>query len=340
VNPHQSAWSSTAAARDRWVADLRGPRPRHDPTRHQDLVIEDERSADGSTAQVATVFLTGRECPWRCVMCDLWMHTTPDDTAAGAIPAQLAAARNALLAGGTPVTQIKLYNAGSFFDPRAVPERDYDAVAALLDGFDRVIVESHPSLIGPRVDRFLEALRRHASGRSSPVALEVAVGLETAHPTALERLNKRMTTEDFGYAADGLRTRGVALRVFLLVSPPFIVLEEQDEWLLHSIELALSSGATAISLIPTRAGNGAMDALAAEGIFQPPRLVDVERSYDVGLSRAAGRARVFVDLWNLDRLVECTACFEQRRARLHAMNLGQRVLSHVNCRHCGEAART
>lgn len=340
MNTHRSAWPSTAAARDRWVVNLRGARPPHDPTRCQEVIIEGERSADGSIAQVATVFLTGRECPWRCVMCDLWTHTTPDDTAAGAVSAQLAAARNALSAGSTPVTQIKLYNAGSFFDPHAVPERDYDAVAARLDGFERVIVESHPSLIGPRVDRFLDALRRHASGRSSPIALEVAVGLETAHPVALERLNKRMTTADVEAAAAGLHMRGIALRVFLLISPPFIAREEQDEWLLHSIKLALSSGATAISLIPMRAGNGAMDALAADGLFHPPRLADVERSFDLALGRAAGRARVFVDLWDLDRLIECTACFERRRARLHAMNLGQRVLPYVDCGHCGGAART
>ena len=83
------------------------------------------------------------------------------------------------------MTQIKLYNAGSFFDPRAVPEADYDAVAAELDGLSRVIVESHPALVGPRVDRFLEALRRRSEAEA--VQLEVAMGLETVHPEALER---------------------------------------------------------------------------------------------------------------------------------------------------------
>ena len=69
------------AARDRFVLERRGPRPPHDPWRHQGLIVEDER--DGATAaslDVATVFLTGRECPWRCVMCDLWRHTTATDT--------------------------------------------------------------------------------------------------------------------------------------------------------------------------------------------------------------------------------------------------------------------
>ena len=30
----------------------------------------------GGRARMATVLLTGRECPWRCAMCDLWTYTT------------------------------------------------------------------------------------------------------------------------------------------------------------------------------------------------------------------------------------------------------------------------
>ena len=40
--------------------------------------------------------------------------------------------------------------------------------------------------------------------------------------------------------AEALRSRGVALRTFLLVSPPFVRADEQDAWLLHSIDVALS----------------------------------------------------------------------------------------------------
>jgi radical SAM enzyme (TIGR01210 family) len=329
------AWPATAAARDQWVTGLRSSRPRYDPVRYLDLIVEDERTADGSIARVATVFLTGRECPWRCVMCDLWTHTTASDTPAGAIPAQLASARTAIAAAGSHVTDIKLYNAGSFFDPRAVPEADYDDIGARLDGFERVVVESHPALVGPRVDRFLDALQRCGSADASPPALEVALGLETAHPVALERLNKRMTTMEFAAAADRLRVSGVALRVFLLIAPPFIVRDEQDEWLLTSIDVALTSGATAVSLIPTRPGNGAVEALAAEGLFNAPRLADVERSFDAGLQLAAGRARLFVDLWDLPRLKDCAQCFDARRTRLHAMNLEQRISAAVICGCCG-----
>ena len=63
---------------------------------------------------------------------------------------------------------MKLYNAGSFFDPRAVPDADYDAVAEALAGSARVIVESHPALVGPRVDRLARRARRASQRPARP----------------------------------------------------------------------------------------------------------------------------------------------------------------------------
>ena len=326
-----SAYPASPAARDRFVVDRRPPRQNHDPWHAQGVLTEDERMSDGSIARVATVFLTGRECPWRCLMCDLWQFTTTADTPHGAIAAQIADARATLV----DVECLKLYNAGSFFDPRAVPEGDYEDIAHHLAGLRRVIVESHPSLVGARTSRFLEALGRHGSvGKQSP-ALEVAMGLETVHGAALERLNKKMTVEEFAVAAGRLQSLGVALRVFLLVSPPFVPPAEQDYWLLRSIDAACDAGASAIALIPTRPGNGALDAVAAEGCFQPPTLADLERSLDLALAGAAGRsARVFADLWDLERLAGCTHCFDARRERLRRTNLDQKQQPVVRCSHC------
>jgi radical SAM enzyme (TIGR01210 family) len=285
---------------------------------------------------MATVFLTGRECPWRCAMCDLWLHTTVGDTPRGAIPAQLAAARKELARERDPVTRLKLYNAGSFFDPRAVPESDYDQIASELSGLTHIIVESHPALVGPRVDRLLEALERHHHGAGSPGRLEVAMGLETAHPAALDQLHKRMTVDDFRLAAHRLRERDIPLRVFLLIAPPFVPLEEQGEWLNRSIDVAFSCGATVISLIPTRTGNGTLEALAVKGLFHMPRLSDVERSVESAHRHVASRGRIFVDLWDLERFSHCGRCFQQRRDRLHTMNLQQQVVPEIRCTHCDD----
>ena len=285
-----TAYPDAPAARDRFIIDLRGPRPQHNPRRFQGLSIEDEPTERGDVARVGTIFLTGRECPWRCAMCDLWRFTIRDDTPAGAIPEQVAAARRAWRERGEQVSRLKLYNASNFFDPRAVPERDYGAIVAQLAGLDQVIVESHPSLIGARVDRFLDAL--------GGTRLEVAMGLETAHPAALDALNKRMTLDDFARAAGDLRRRDVSVRAFVLIGPPFVPAAEQDAWLLKSVAFAEACGAAVISLIPARAGNGTMEALTAQKLFRPPTPEDVDRSMKLVLGRSPGPSpRILLDPW-------------------------------------------
>ena len=124
-------------------------------------------------------------------MCDLWRNTLTKSVPVGAIPEQIDFALRRL----GPARSVKLYNSGSFFDPRAIPPEDYEAIAARVRDFERVIVECHPAFVGERCVAFRDLLR----GR-----LEVAMGLETAHPEVLEKLNKRMTLDQFAAAAQFL----------------------------------------------------------------------------------------------------------------------------------------
>jgi archaeosine synthase beta-subunit len=328
-----AVYPSARGDRDRFVLDRRGARPAHDPWRHQGLLVEDERTADGTAARVATIFLTGRECPWRCVMCDLWQHTIPDDTPPGALVRQLDDGLATLAAQGPLPRHIKLYNAGNFFDPRAVPECDYTAIADRLGSFANVIVESHPALIGDRLSRFSAALAGATRGGDRP-GLEVAMGLETAHPGALARLNKGFTLGQFAHAAGRLRREAVGLRVFLLVGVPFINPSQQQDWIARSVSFAFECGATAVSLIPTRPGNGALEAL---GVVRPT-LADLEGALERALQRAPGR--VFADLWNLDRFANCPSCFAARQDRLRRMNLEQRASPMLVCAECGDPGQS
>ena len=270
---------------------------------------------------VATVFLTNRECPWRCVMCDLWRHTLKESVSPGDIPGQIAHA----LAKLGDARQLKLYNSGSFFDSRAIPVEDHATIAVQAREFERVIVECHPVLVGDAVMRFRDRL----AGK-----LEVAMGLETAHPQVLERLNKGMSLEDFGQAAAFLRRHDIALRVFVLVKPPFLTDEaEALFWAGRSVDFAFDWGATVVSLIPTRGGNGAMEALTAAGQYTPPPLAMLESALQYGLGLRRGR--VFADLWDLERFSNCSGCFPARHARLDCMNLTQVVSPEIACDACG-----
>lgn len=325
----------TSAERDRWVLARRGPRNRVDPSRAYAAILEHECADDGTCLPTATLFLTNRECPWRCVMCDLWKNTLETTVPVGSIPSQIEAALRELgpEAAASPNRQIKLYNSGSFFDPGAIPIADHPVIAEQVAGYRRVVVECHPALVGDRVVRFQSSLASAADrAQQPPPELEVAIGLETVNPGALERLNKRMTVEDFRRAAAFLREHRVSLRVFLLVQPPFLDEELGAEWLRRSMVEAFDAGATVVSLIPTRLGSGALDHLAQAGQFCEPRLEALESALDYGLGLRRGRA--FADLWDLERFSRCPECFPARRERLAAMNHRQTLLGRIVCDHC------
>jgi archaeosine synthase beta-subunit len=317
-----SVYPTTDTERDKWILAHRPRRTHLDPRRPYAFSVEDERSATGEIVPVATVFLTNRECPWHCLMCDLWRNTLTEEAPAGAISPQLDYA----LTASRPARQIKLYNSGSFFDCHAIPLTDYPAIAARVNAFERIIVESHPALIGERCLKFRNLL----NGR-----LEVAIGLETAHPEILSRINKRMTLKQFAEAAAWLRQNDMDLRVFVLVKPPFITDEpEALHWAARSIDFAFDCGATVVSLIPTRSGNGALEKLAARGEFAPPRLGTLETAAAYGIHLKRGR--VFADLWDVNQQPTCSSCHVSRIARLHQMNLRQVVLPAIACSECGD----
>jgi len=318
--------------RTRWIASRRGPKNLVDSARAYATLWEEELDATGTLVPTATVFLTNRECPYRCLMCDLWRNTLNESVPTGIIPAQLVDALLSLKAA----RQVKLYNAGSFFDPRQIPIDDYPAIAKICSDYDRVIVECHPKLIGQNVLDFQRLILSEAVGArwkahaaasfldpandvpgTSPTAnataprLEVAIGLETVHEDVLDKLNKRFTVDDFRRAADFLRNHDIDLRVFALVRPPFMTEAEGVDWAKRTIDVAFDSGASVVCVIPTRDGNGAMEALREAGEWSPPSIKSLEevQEYGVGL----GRGRVFADLWDIERFYVDEADVERGR---------------------------
>ena len=134
-----------------------------DPSRPTHFFVEEERSASGEVVPVATILLTNRECPWRCLMCDLWRNTLTETVPAGAIPTQIDYALERL-----PQRVRSSSTTAAAFSIRApFPSEDYPAIAQSVSGFDRVIVECHPALVGEDCFRFSD---------SSDGTLEVAMG--------------------------------------------------------------------------------------------------------------------------------------------------------------------
>jgi len=219
--------------------------------------------------------------------------------------------------------RLKLYNASNFFDPRAVPVQDLPAIAALAAPFTGVTVESHARTVGPRT---LE-LTRMLSG-----SLEVAIGLESTHPVAIEHLNKRLSLTRFAQAAGFLADHAIALRVFVLLNAPYVPAQEAVQWTVHAVEYAAQRGAAVVAIIPVRSGNGEIDRLQALGHYTPPTLSALEDALDRCLAFAP--TVVTVDLWDAQRLAACSECSPARIARLARVNLTGQTEPRIACPAC------
>jgi radical SAM enzyme (TIGR01210 family) len=302
-----------------WILNERGPKNVVDARAAYAYLVEDEYDINGALTKVATIFLTNKECPFKCLMCDLWKNTLNESVASGDIPHQIKMA----LENMPQAQHLKLYNSGNFFDKKAIPSADYGAIADLIKGFETVLVEAHPSFIGQPVLDFQKLIEPQ---------LQVAIGLETVHPEVMDHLNKKMSLTDFSKAVKFLNSHGISNRAFILLRPPFLSEEEGVLWATKSIDFAFESGVECCVIIPTRSGNGALDTLSMDGLFEPPNIASLASVLDYGLS--LNRGRVFADLWDIEQFATCEACLTRRIARMKLINETQQSQPIIVCKDC------
>lgn len=301
---------------NRWILSYRGAKNQVDPAKPYAWLVEKERTVSGTIEDTGIIFLTNKECPYNCLMCDLWKNTTDDPVQTGAIPAQIEWAL-----GKMPgVKHLKLYNSGNFFDERAIPEKDYEKIASLVSSMETVIVECHPKLINEKCLRFRDILKPE---------LHIALGLETVNPEILNRLNKKMTPEDFRSSVNYLTVNGIVSRAFILLRPPFMSESDGIYWAERSVDFAFSAGVECCTVIPVRGGNGAMEELMKTGQFSPPDITSLEKVLEYGIR--LGKGRVFADTWDLGLFSKCDKCLEMRTKRINSMNLTQEIVNPVKC---------
>ncbi|MEL6899149.1 MAG: hypothetical protein AAFP90_23855, partial [Planctomycetota bacterium] len=256
-----------------------------------------------------TVFLSVAECPLRCVMCDLWKNTLPQQTVNGDVVTQIRHARSEFSRrlqerdDDSPRPRwIKLYNSGNFFDSRSIPPVDYIPIADSLMGFQRVIVENHPKIGLSRIAEFQRFL---------PLPLEIAVGVETLQTGMLRRLHKQFSRDDLDAFAKRAADASIDLRGFLMLRPPWCGNDEAIRWARLSLRHLFRLGFRHVTIIPTRDGNGAMESLRRAGVFTPPDLRSLRDALRFGLMDrerfcdAANQCVVMADLWDIQRVPLC-----------------------------------
>jgi radical SAM enzyme (TIGR01210 family) len=311
---------------DAAILAARGVRAALDPRRLHRCFVEPEPVAGGAVEDVAAIFVRGAECPFRCLMCDLWKHTFERSERVPSVAGQVERALQEL----PDAPHVKIYNSGSFFDSQAVSARDRARIAELVRGRERLIVECHPRLVDRRCEEFAATI--------APVRLEVAMGLETVDPPVLSRLNKGMSLGDFDRAARFLRDCGLEMRAFVLLGPPGHFGAESVDWARRSVDHALGLGVSYAVVIPVRPGNGIMDVLERQGLFVRPTLAELEQVLIHGIESrdtpALGRGDGYVlaDLWDIEELFDCSICSPLRADALRRMNFTQRPLAAAECR--------
>jgi archaeosine synthase beta-subunit len=281
--------------------------------------------AAASQATVATLFLTGAECAYRCTMCDLWKYTLVGPTQPIDLLDQIDWSFREIEKQNVapkPIAEwIKLYNASNFFDPRSVPEEDLPSIAERCAPYARVVVENHPKLVRPAIRNFANQL----TGR-----LEIAMGLETINARSMELLRKGFDLNEYAYACDSLAAMDIDQRAFVMLQPPGTSADEAVDWAIKTLTFANDLGARHCSIIPTRMGNGTMEKFRELGLFEPPSLQQLEEVLHIALD-LFDRMLVTVDLWGLEHLSgSCVQCFASRRSRLEQMNLSQQASSAIS----------
>ena len=299
------------------IEKLRPARNLVNPDIPYHFLHEQEPDKNGNLQKINTIFLTSKECSFKCLMCDLWKNTLKGPTPPGAILKQINYALDKL----PKANIIKLYNNGNFFDIKAIPPSDHPEIIDRLRSYSKVILENHPKLCGQACIEFNEKL----SGK-----LEIAMGLETIHPDVFTKLNKQLSPEDFKEAAAFLRRHEIDMRAFILLNPPFLTDKQENiRWALKTVQFAFDCGVDCCSVIPTRSGNGIMEALQEQGDYIPPSINALEEVFERALNLKMGL--VFVDCWNIDFLSKCPRCFEERKHRLEQMNFTQKFHQRINC---------
>ena len=163
---------------------------------------------------------------------------------------------------------LKLYTSGSFLDECEVPG---EAVEHILkhcsDAGVRLLFESRPEYVTPARLGNLLTINEN---------LEIAIGLESSNDRILRySINKGFTVADYQRAAELLNEKGIDLRSYVLLKPPFLSEAEAVKDSKSTIEYA-SKFSTTVSLNPVNVQKGTLvEKLWRNWAYRPPWLWSV-----------------------------------------------------------------
>jgi len=198
-----------------------------DPSRNRrpDALWKEQDMIDGRTVEAMVLILRTSGCRWfhedGCLMCG---YNTTKERKVGIeeLKAQLDFALQKYDGEG----MVKIYTSGSFLDPEEIPAALRNEVFEAFTDSERVLVESRPEFI---VEENLEGMDLER--------MQIATGLESANDDIRDAcVNKGFSFADYERAALFMRERGIPLRTYLLLKPPFLTEREAMRDTMDSVE--------------------------------------------------------------------------------------------------------
>lgn len=154
---------------------------------------------------------------------------------------------------------VKIYTSGSFLDDNEVPPSVRRRIFEAFSGCERILFESRPEFI------------TEESLADVPPTVTVALGLESSDPEVLRTsVHKGFTPEDIERAGRLLKSKGLGVRTYLLLKPPFMTESMAIEDAVRSARFA-DAFSDEISVNPLNVQRGTyVERIWKRGDFRPP----------------------------------------------------------------------
>lgn len=166
--------------------------------------------------------------------------------------------------------EFKLFNSGSFFDVKDVPEKLREKILEKIRNDNRVCklsVESRPEFIINHLEE-IKKIKRILK----PVQLEIGVGLESSNDTILKDCwNKGFSIRDYKKSVHLIQSLNIRLKTYVFIKPPFLTETEAIIDAIKTTRDAIKIGTNVVSLNPCNIQSGTLvNYLYKQDRYQPP----------------------------------------------------------------------
>jgi len=230
-------------------------------------VWKEKEILDGKVVDAGVIILRTSGCSHfhkgGCSMCGYNVESAP-----GIGSASIKKQFDQAFGGLRGVSVLKVYTSGSFLDECEVPTDVADEILRrCTDDHVHLLFESRPEYVtAQRLDACLDI---HQD-------IEVALGLESANDRVLTySINKGFTVKDYDSAASRLTEKGIPVRTYVLLKPPFLTeaeaVRDAEATIAHAAKV---SGV--VSLNPVNVQKGTLvEKLWRNWAYRPPWLWSV-----------------------------------------------------------------